>query len=52
MGTGGFYGVGETVAHSFHEEREREREREPRDTPPSLWHVLPYTKKVGQRQEA
>ena len=50
MGTGGFYGVGETVAHSFHEEREREREH--KDTPPSLWHVLPYTKKVGGCQEA
>ncbi|KAI0229861.1 hypothetical protein LSAT2_019732 [Lamellibrachia satsuma] len=44
MGTGGFYGIGEAVGHSFHEERDN------MDTPPSIWHVLPYTKKGSSKQ--
>lgn len=45
VGTGGFYGIGEAVGHSFYEEREREN----RDSPPSLWHVLPCTKKGSSK---
>jgi len=33
--TGGFYGVGEVVGHSYHEKRRQTRR------PSNIWHVLP-----------